>query len=182
MIQILFVLAIICNANMLFSEEKSEALVVYYSRDGHTKTVAEKISVKFKADIERLIDKKKRTGFLENILAGTDAISGASTTLEKLNHNPADYDIILVGTPSWFSNMTPAVRTFLDSYDLLDKKVGFFATCHSSGADKTVKQMAENVSKDKAADYPVLFLKEKDLEEQVLEKKIEEFYRKFNQR
>ncbi|MEW6536682.1 MAG: flavodoxin [Candidatus Auribacterota bacterium] len=163
------------NVTSHAAETENRALVVCYSRDGHTKMVAEKLAEKFNADIEILIDKKNRTGALGNMNAGNDALMHKTTTIEPLQHNPADYDIILIGTPAWFSNMTPAVRTFITQTDLTGKTVGYFATCHRVGADKAAAQMDELVSKGSSDPKTHLPLNHKDIESG-LDEKLTEFY------
>jgi len=96
-------------------------------REGHTKLVAEKLAEKFNADLEQLIDKKKRTGPIGFSGAGKDAVAGNLTKLEPLKRNPRNYDIILIGTPSWFGNVTPAARTFIKENNLSGKIAGVFA-------------------------------------------------------
>jgi len=60
------------------------SLVVYYSRRGNTRFVAEKISQEIGADIEEIIDKKKRKGLLGFILSGYDATRGRVTKIAEM--------------------------------------------------------------------------------------------------
>ena len=119
----------------------SRVLVVYYSRDGHTQQVAQALAKRFHADTERLIDMKKRTGPFGFPAAGKDAIAGNLTKLGPLAHDPGQYDVILIGTPSWFGNVTPAVRTFVKEYDLSQKKIGVFGTAHMTGVENALKEL-----------------------------------------
>lgn len=159
-----------------FCQEKPRVLVVYYSREGHTQLVAEKLAEKFGADIERLIDKKKRTGPIGFSSAGKDAIAGNLTKLEPLKHNPQDYNLILIGTPGWWGNVTPAVRTFITQNNISGKKIGVFGTSHLTGIENALKQVTELVDKDNASGIPVLPLRHRDLVDEVLKVKIDEFY------
>lgn len=49
------------------------SLVVYYSRTGNTRYVAEKIATEFNADLEEIIDKKNRSGSLGYAISRLDA-------------------------------------------------------------------------------------------------------------
>ena len=160
-------------------QKDAKVLVVYYSREGHTKLVAEKLAQKFNADLEQLIDKKKRTGPIGFSGAGKDAVAGNLTKLEPLKRNPQDYDVILIGTPSWFGNVTPAVRTFIKENNVSDKKSGVFGTTHLTGVENALKQAAELISKENAEKIPALPLRHRDLADDVLAKKIDEFYEEF---
>ena len=61
-----------------------KALVVYYSRTGNTKHVAEMIAGALKADLEELVDKRGREGFLGYLRSGRDAIRDKTTELKSL--------------------------------------------------------------------------------------------------
>ncbi len=162
-----------------FAQENPKTLIVFYSRDGHTKLVAEKLAQKFNADLEQLIDKKDRVGPINMVIAGKDATTGNLTEIGSLTHEPKDYDIILIGTPGWFSNVTPAVRTFLNKYDVSTKKLGIFGTSHLSGIPNALKQVSVFSKKAQPDKIPTLPLFHKDLKDEAgLNQKIDEFYKK----
>lgn len=161
------------------TQKDVKVLVVYYSREGHTKLVAEKLAKKFNADLEQLIDKKKRTGPIGFSGAGKDAVAGNLTKLKSLKHNPQEYDIILIGTPSWFGNVTPAVRTFIKENNLSGKKIGVFGTAHLTGVENALKQAVELIGKENVEQIPTLPLRHRDLADDVLGEKIEFFYKMF---
>ena len=177
---VLFLLCLLIPG-LLWSEtilpKEAKVLVVYYSRTGHTQLVAEKLAKKFNADLERLIDKKKRVGFIEFLAAAKDAVSRKTTVIDLLKHTPKDYEIILIGGPSWNGHVTPAVRTFITQNDLSDKKIGLFGLCHFSGVEDAVGEAADLISKGGNKKFPTLPLREKELEEKVLTKKIDAFYK-----
>jgi flavodoxin len=158
-----------------FAEGEAKVLVVYYSRDGHTKIAAEEIASQAGAVTERIIDKKQRVGKLATMAAGNDAVFHKKTLIRPAVHDPRDFDIIIVGTPAWFSNMTPAVRTYLTEHGLSQKKVCFFATCHRVGADKAALQMAELVYGENAGQSPQLPLTHADLDSDGFKEKVKEF-------
>jgi flavodoxin len=114
-----------------------KSLVVYYSRTGLTKKIAALISHELNADMDEIIDKKKRSGPVGYMTGGRDAMKGVLTGITYAR-NPKDYDMIIIGGPVWAWTVTPAVRTYLDqnSDALKVKKVAFFATQGSSGSDK----------------------------------------------
>lgn len=151
-------------------------LVVYYSREGHTKLVADEIAKRFNADIERLIDRKDRAGPLAVMEAGRDAVSGNLTEIEPLKHDPQNYDIVLVGTPSWFGNVTPAVRTFLSRYHMKGKTVGLFGTAHLTGVEHALEEAAALIGPP-GTNFPRLPLRHRDLSDATLREKIEIFYK-----
>jgi len=118
-------------------------LIVYYSRTGMTKKIALKLAEELGADIEELVDKNKRAGALGYLMSGRDALKKKMAIIEPLRYNPAEYDLIIIGTPTWAYTMACAVRTYLTNHQGEIKKVAFFATHSSDGGDKAIKQMAE---------------------------------------
>lgn len=119
------------------------SLVVYYSRTGNTRLVAEKIAQDLDADIEEIIDKKDRGGIIGFIKGGLDAGRKKDTEIEEPENDPADYDLVVVGTPVWAATVCPAIRTWLQRYGKTLKDVGFFLTTGGSGVEKTFNQMAQ---------------------------------------
>ena len=154
-----------------------KVLVVYYSRTGHTQLVAEKLVNKFNADLERLLDQKKRTGPIEFFAAGKDAIASKTTVIDPLKHNLINYDIILIGGPSWYGNVTPAVRTFITQNDLTGKKIGLFGLCHLTGVEHALKEAAALISKGSNKKITTMPLREGELTEKILTQKIDAFYK-----
>lgn len=141
-----------------------KTLVVYYSRDGHTKMVGDTLADMFDAEVEELVDQKDRTGLLGTAAAGADAIAEKTTGLAPLKHDVERYDIVLIGSPAWFNHVTPAVRTYLLREPIKGRCVAFFATCNKFGADKAIQQMKALLPKDETITHPVLPLTHADLQ------------------
>jgi flavodoxin len=114
------------------------ALVVYYSRTGTTKFVAEKVAFELKAEIEEIMDLKNRHGWFGFLKAGFDATLGRETKIGEMRKSPRDFDLILVGTPVWNSRPSSAIRTYLKRTDLSEKKVAIFCTNEGMGKEKAL--------------------------------------------
>ena len=117
-----------------------KSLVVYYSRTGNAKFVAETIAAELGSDTEEVIDLKNREGKLGYLGGGSDAARGKETEISETKRSPAEYDLVIVGTPVWVGRPTPAIRTYLHKNDLSGKKVALFFTQSSPKAqaiDKT---------------------------------------------
>ena len=122
---------------------KPKTLVVYYSRSGKTRAVAEIIAQKLGCEIEELIDKDNRKGAFGWIKSGRDASGKRLAKIEIPRKDPADYDLVILGTPVWAWTMTPAIRTYLLSNAGSIKKTAFFCTMNGAGDNKTFAQMTE---------------------------------------
>lgn len=115
-----------------------KSLVVYYSRTGNAKFVAETIAAEMGSDIEEIVDLKKREGKLGWMSAGRDATGGRETQIKPTTKVPADYDLIIVGTPVWAWRPSAAIKTYLCKNDLSGKKVALFFTM-----DNALRQAVE---------------------------------------
>jgi flavodoxin len=105
-----------------------KSLVVYYTRTGNARFVAETIAAEIGADVEEVIDLKKRTGVLGYLSGGSDARRGKETEIASTKKSPAEYDLVIVGTPVWAGRPAPAILTYLKKHDFADKKVAVFFT------------------------------------------------------
>jgi flavodoxin len=105
-----------------------KSLVVYYSRTGNARFVAETIAAEIGADVEEVIDFKNRTGALAYLTGGADARRGKETKIAPATKSPAEYDLVIVGTPVWAGRPAPAILTYLKKHDFSDKKVAVFFT------------------------------------------------------
>jgi flavodoxin len=117
-------------------------LVVYYSRTGNNRTIAESIASSLSADIDEIIDKKNRQGRLNWLLAGRDSRAGNLTEI-KYQKNPQDYDTIIIGAPIWAWNPIPPLRTYLKEVDLKGKRVAFFICSKSDAYINMFPRLAE---------------------------------------
>ena len=99
-----------------------EKSVVYYSRTGKTKFVAETIAAELGSEIEEIVDLKNREGKLGWMSATQDASSEKETHIAPTKKIPKDYDLLIIGTPVWAFNTTPAIRTYIKNNDLSGKK------------------------------------------------------------
>lgn len=108
-----------------------KTLVVYYSLSGKdTESVSKELAAALGADLERL---ETATPYPADYDAAVEqgkreAESGFCPELKPLGHNPADYDVIVIGTPTWWYTMSPAVLSFMRKTDFAGKTVAPFQT------------------------------------------------------
>ncbi|MEM2109045.1 MAG: NAD(P)H-dependent oxidoreductase [Candidatus Odinarchaeota archaeon] len=110
-----------------------KSLIVFYSRTGRTKTVAHKLLELVQCDIEEIIDLKKRSGIAGFLGAGKDAALKRKTTIKEPEKQASDYDLLIIGTPIWAGNITPAIRTYIDKIRSHINQTALFCTCSGKG-------------------------------------------------
>lgn len=118
-------------------------LVVYYSRTGHTKRLAEMIAQVAGADIEGLIDRTDRSGIWGYLRSGRDAWSRKRTTIDAPTSDPGSYHLVFIGTPVWASAPSTAIRTYLEDQAVRLPTVAFFCTFGGNGSDRAFAQMRQ---------------------------------------
>jgi flavodoxin len=124
-----------------------KSLVVYYTRTGKTKVVAETVAAELGADLEEIVDLKKREGKLGWIMAGKDASQKNQTEIAPLKRAPCDYDLIVLGTPIWAWSPAPAIRTYITRNPLESKKVAVFYTFDNDpkAASQKIRDLLPNI-------------------------------------
>jgi flavodoxin len=117
-----------------------KTLVVYYSKTGNTRRLAEEISKQLCCDIEEIHDKKNRSGTIGWFSGSRDAFRKFLTDIE-FNLDPSGYDLVVIGTPVWSFNITPAVRTYFTRNIEKLNNVAFFLTGEGLGIKGAFKDM-----------------------------------------
>lgn len=102
--------------------------------------MATDLAKNLKSDIDEIIDLKNRNGFWGFIKAGYDGMKGKLTEI-KTQKEAKNYDLVLVGTPIWGDNLSPAVRTYITKYKNDLKKVVVFTASGGAKIEKTVAQI-----------------------------------------
>ena len=122
-------------------------LIVYYSMEGNTEYVVDKIKGKLGADTLRLIPKKAYhdKGLAKFLWGGKSAMMAEKPELEEYSVSLEAYDRIIFGFPVWASNITPPLRTFIeDNKDALKgKRFAAFACQSGGGAQKAFGKLAK---------------------------------------
>jgi flavodoxin len=115
--------------------------VVYYSRSGKTKQVAEQIAGLLKADAIEIVGKKRYRGPFGFFSAGAHAARKKLPEIGPVQSDLSKYDAIVLGSPVWASTVAAPVRTFLHQYAEHIKEPSFFITLGGSGAEKAFAEM-----------------------------------------
>lgn len=124
-----------------------KAAVVYFSLEGNTKHVAEKIARELNADVIPLIPVKPYpTGDASKYFwGGKSATFREKPKLQPYRFDAKEYNVILLGTPIWAGTFAPPLRTFLRDNKLEGTRVALFACCSGGGTEKGFLQMANEM-------------------------------------
>ena len=129
----------------------SNVLVVYFSAQGHTKEVAEKIADNLNAYIFEITPANPYT---EEDLDYNNDNSRVSREYEDESlrdvelettevPNWSDYDTVLIGYPIWWGNSAWPINSFVKANDFTGKTVIPFCTSASSSIGQSDEELAE---------------------------------------
>jgi flavodoxin len=144
-----------------------KALVLYYTRSGNTRRIAEVVAAALKADIEEIRGTVAYSGMLGLVRGGVAAAKGKPSGIEALQHDPAAYDLVVLGQPVWAAHPVPAVVGLALTGKLAGRRVALFVTCGGSGADECLKRTAELLKPSAVASQTVFVNVRRQTEEKL---------------
>ena len=122
-------------------------LVLYYSQDGTTQTVAEEIAAQTGADIERFDVDPPYTGTYDETIQRRRQDYTTPPKLCPLTSDLSKYDIIFLGYPIWFGSYATPVNVLMTEVSFQGKTIVPFCTFGSGGLRTSVSQIQEALPK-----------------------------------
>lgn len=132
----------------------ARVLVVYFSRSGTTARLASMLAGMLHADLEAIREsgadpdaeprgarkgaRKGARGYLRSLI---EAVRQRPAAIEPPVHDPAAYDVVIVGSPVWARSVSSPVRAWLVAHRASLKHVAFFCSLGGSGAANALDQM-----------------------------------------
>ena len=126
-----------------------KTLVLYYSENGTTKTVAEELQKQLGADIEAVEAVEAYTGdFQATIQRGNkERESGQWPAIKPLKKKIGDYDVIFLGYPIWFGTYANPMVTLVKAEDFAGKTIVPFCTFGSGGLNTSSADLKKALPK-----------------------------------
>ncbi len=152
-----------------------KALVLYYSRTGNTRVVAQQIADELNAELEEIVDRTNRRGILGYLRSGRDAALHRRAKLNPISSKLSDFDLVVLGTPVWRLALSSPIRTFLEEHGDELPRVAFFCTMGNFGSRRVFRQMERMCTKGPVA---TLAVTEADLKNDDLHGIVESFGRR----
>ena len=106
-------------------------LIVYYSwSNGNTERIAKALQRTAGGELLKIDTAVPYSGSYSDVVeqGQREVERGYEPELKPSGVNIADYDVIAVGTPTWWYTMAPAIKTFLHRNDFTGKTVVPFMT------------------------------------------------------
>lgn len=127
-------------------------LVVYYSRTGHTKDLADEIAAHASTEIAPQLVPRDRPDadwpFASLVLA---ALLRRPTPIAPIAPDPARAPLVVVASPVWMGRATPPIRAFLATHGRGILRLGFALSAGRCGPETAFRDMAALAGKPPVA-------------------------------
>lgn len=119
-----------------------KTLVAYYSLQGNTKIIAERVSKELNADLLRIEPLKDipSSGSKRLIVGGFKTAFKIFPQLKPININFDDYDRIILGTPIWVGVEAISISSFLKKCNINNKVIAVFTSSGSGFNEKCINK------------------------------------------
>ena len=129
------------------------SLVAYFSAQGNTKKLAEKLASEKGFDLFEIEPKEKYTKEDLNWMDNNSRTSkemkdnkDGRPEIVKKELDLSKYDTIYLGFPIWWYIAPTIINTFLESYDFTGKRIVLFATSGGSGFGKAIDSLKNSAA------------------------------------
>jgi flavodoxin len=122
---------------------RPKVLIVFFSRTGTTRLLAEAIARATHGDLEELRERKSRRGVMGWLRSGYEGTYRRAAEILPLRHDVAAYDLVFIGSPTWNQALSSPVLGFLQRRRGQLANVVLFATCAGKGSERVLAQMTE---------------------------------------
>lgn len=132
-------------------------LTAYFSWSGNTEYIAKKIHNTVGGDIFKIETETPYPNDYQETAYGIAKKQHEENIKPKLkdNGNTSNYDIIFVGTPAWWHEMAPAVKTFLTENNFEGKTIVPFIT-HGGGGIYSIPEDIAKLTKNSNVLQPLV--------------------------
>lgn len=117
------------------------ALIVYYSRSGNTRTVAEYIHTFVGGDMLEIqtVHPYPQEYKATTEQAKKELAEGYKPPITTKVTDMSKYTLIFLGSPNWWGTIAPPMMTFLSEYDFTGKTIAAFITHEGSALGQSMK-------------------------------------------
>ena len=133
------------HAGMLNSEHY-KPLIVYYSRTGNSRMVADALMEYLSGTIEEIQSTKNRDGLLGVFTCVLDQLLDRDAILKPLDKDPKNYNPVIIVAPIWIGKISSPARTFIKQAGLKGKDVSLVLTYNGSLTEDKEKALKDTIT------------------------------------
>lgn len=136
------------------------AIIVYYSLNGNSEAVANRLAKELGAATLRLKPEKPypEKGFAKFFFGGGSAVMKEKRALKPYEFDADAYDTIVFGFPVWAGRVTPPIHTFIEEQreKLTGKRFAAFVCESGAGGEKVLESLRGELNTDAFAAEMIL--------------------------
>lgn len=123
--------------------------VVFYSLEGTTKAVAERLAKELDATLIEIESEKKypTSGIAKFMVGGKDTVFGVAPKLKPYTFDDGAFDTVVLACPVWAGKAAAPMRAFLGEHKLDKAKVGVGVLSGSGDASGCVADIASRLGR-----------------------------------
>ena len=95
------------------------------------------------AEIEEIVELQKREGGIAYLWSALQALMKMTAQIQPPKRNPADFELVVLGTPVWAGSVAPAMRSYIQQHSGNLSTVAFFCSEGGKGHERVFQQMAD---------------------------------------
>jgi flavodoxin len=150
----------------------NDKLVVYFSRTGHCRRIAEEIAVAAGADLDVIRETTVRSGLFGYLRSAREAFQERLADISPTGKDPRRYSLVVLGSPVWAGRLSSPMRAYIAAHKGELPRVALFCSQGGSGAEKVLQTMAELCGQ---APVATAFFNDSELAQKLHHEKVRKF-------
>lgn len=128
--------------------------VIYYSKSGVTRKIAEKVKVAFDTDVYSVEPEKPYGSYISAVIrAGLEKLSGKAAALKTAAADFSSYNVVFIGFPVWYGTLPDFLQDYIKGAGLSSKRIIPFATAGANGKESSLKTLKKLLPDSEITDY-----------------------------
>lgn len=148
----------------------SGVLVVFYTKNNHSRQIAHEIATKLHGRIDEITDNNRYRSTIGGLVAIWDSYFEKTTSI-KYDLKPEDFTATIIVSPVWAGKVPPPIRTYLNENIGKMKNYGFILSDSKVVNKKSVKHFIR-LMPEALAEFSTL---EQDIDQEIFQKYLEDF-------
>jgi hypothetical protein len=120
-------------------------LVVYFSRTGYTRRVAQLLATRLGADIASIEESRPRSGAGGYLRSAWQSLRNRDAPIAPPKGDVRAYDVLVLGTPVWAGHASSPARTFARRFGTHAERVALFCTMGGTGNGAALAELQKDL-------------------------------------
>ena len=129
----------------LTSPSSPKPLVIYYSRTGTTRTIAQELVNNLSCEAVEIISKKNRH-YLGTFTCVLDQLFNRDDEIEPVEKDLSAYNPLIIASPVWIHSISSPMRTYLKNSELKEKDAFLILTNNGNYDTEDEDTITKNVT------------------------------------